>query len=72
MTSHSIRKVHIFAAPMTWVNYNHGVIYDEVKNKAAVSTAFRQVYMNDIYSSYYGDLQEAIARDNYIHSIIVS
>ena len=36
MTSHSIRKLHIFAVPITWSNYNHGVIPDEVKNTAVV------------------------------------
>ena len=33
MTGHSIRKLRIFAVPITWGNYNHGVIHDEVKKQ---------------------------------------
>ena len=36
MTSHSIRKLRIFAVPIMWDNYNHGVIHNEVKSKAVV------------------------------------
>ena len=36
MTGHSIRKLRIFAVTITRGNYNHEVIYDEVKNTAVV------------------------------------
>ena len=36
MTSFSIRRLRIFAVLITWGNYNYGVIYDEVKNTAAL------------------------------------
>ena len=36
MTGHSILKLRIFAVPITWGNYNHGVIHDEVINTAVV------------------------------------
>ena len=35
MTGYSIRRLRISAVLITWGNYNHGVIYDEVKNTAA-------------------------------------
>ena len=34
MTGHLTQELCIFAAPITWGNYNHGVIHDEVKNTA--------------------------------------
>ena len=35
MIGYSIRRLRIFAELITWGNYNHGVIYNEVKNTAA-------------------------------------
>ena len=35
MIAPSMRKLHIFAVLITWDNYNHGVIYDKVKNTAS-------------------------------------
>ena len=36
MTGFSIRRLHIFTVLIMWGNYNYGVIYDEVKNTAAL------------------------------------
>ena len=35
MTDYFIRRLRISAVLITWGNYNHGVIYDEVENTAA-------------------------------------
>ena len=35
MTGYCIRRLRISAVLITWGNYNHRVIYDEVKNTAA-------------------------------------
>ena len=37
MTGYSIRRLGISAVLITWGNYNHGVIYDEVKNSSTES-----------------------------------
>jgi len=34
MTDHFIQKLRIFAVPITWGNYNHVVIHNEVKYTA--------------------------------------
>ena len=59
MTGHSVQKVHFFYSTDDVREYKHGIIYDEVKNTAAVSTG-KYTYMHDIYSRYYRGMQVVI------------
>ena len=44
MTGYSIRRLRISVVLITSGNYNHGVIYDEVKNTAAQRVAVAAFY----------------------------